>query len=45
MFPHFLPTQDVVDLFAFEAGAGRHLLCDRELVRASVARPFVETRF
>lgn len=42
VFPHFLPAENVVDLFTFEAGARSHLLCDWEFVGAGVARPFVE---
>ena len=42
MFPHFLSAQNVVDLFAIEAGAGGHLFRDWEFVGAGVARPFVE---
>ena len=42
VFPHFLPTQNVVRLFACEAGAGGHMFCDWEFVGAGVARPFVE---
>lgn len=44
VFPHFLPTQNVVNLFTFEAGARGHLLCDWEFVGTGVTRPFVEPR-
>ena len=42
VFPHFLSTQNVVRLFACEAGAGGHLFRDWEFVGVGIARPFVE---
>ena len=42
VFPHFFSAKDVVHLFTFEAGAGGHLFCDWEFIRAGVACPFVK---
>lgn len=44
MLPHLVTTQHVIYFLALHTSAGRHLFCNRELVRTGITSPFVVAR-